>query len=103
MAGRITDVMHMVRRNKLVGMWAAERLALVGDNAKAYSDEFAKAAFDVQRNNILATIRRDFDAAGVVQTDDDIRAVMSRCWVEAVKRTRASDGSDGALLQIANG
>ena len=25
-----------VRRNKLVGMWAAEKLGLLGENAKAY-------------------------------------------------------------------
>ncbi len=59
------------------------------------------AALDVERSDILAIIRRDFDAAGVVQSDDDILAVMNVCWLEAGKRTKGSDGSDAALVQIA--
>ncbi|MDQ0560218.1 hypothetical protein QO004_002000 [Rhizobium mesoamericanum] len=97
-----TDVMRMVRRNKLVGMWAAEKLALVGDTAKAYSDDLAKAAMDVNRNDILAVIRRDFDAAGVVQSDEEIVAVMSRFWLEAAKHgAKSSNASDVAVVQIA--
>ncbi len=101
MASPGTDAMHLVRRNKLVGMWAAEKLSLVGESAKSYSDDLAKAALDAQRNDILATTRRDFDAAGVVQSDDDISAVMTRCWLEAVKKTGVSDASDGAMVRIA--
>ncbi|WP_028747790.1 ATPase inhibitor subunit zeta [Rhizobium mesoamericanum] len=96
-----TDVMRLVRRNKLVGMWAAKKLGLVGDNAKAYSDELAKGALNVERNDILAIIRRDFDAAGVVQADEDILAVMNLYWLEAGKKTKGSDASDAALVHIA--
>jgi len=91
----------MVRRNKLVGMWAAERLALAEESAKAYSDELARGAVDVKRNDILAIIRRDFDAAGVDQSNEDILAVMNVCWLEAGNQTETSDASDGALVQIA--
>ncbi|WP_245267926.1 ATPase inhibitor subunit zeta [Rhizobium sp. 42MFCr.1] len=93
--------MRMVRRNKLVGIWAAEKLALADENAKAYSDELARGAADVNRNDILAIIRRDFDAAGVDQSDDDILAIMNVCWLEAGSQTGTSDASDGALVQIA--
>jgi len=91
----------MVRRNKLVGMWAAEKLALADEKAKAYSDELARGAVDVKRNDILAIIRRDFDAAGVTQSNEDILAVMNLCWLEAGNQTETSDASDGALVQIA--
>ncbi|CCM75367.1 ATPase inhibitor subunit zeta [Rhizobium mesoamericanum] len=101
MASLRTDVMRMARRNKLVGMWAAEKLALVGDSAKAYSDDLAKAAFDVERNNVLETIRRDFEVAGVVQSDEEILAIINLSWLEAGKKTNQSDASDGALLHIA--
>ncbi|WP_348625972.1 ATPase inhibitor subunit zeta [Rhizobium sp. IBUN] len=46
MASLRIDVMRMVRRNKLVGMWAAEKLALAEENAKAYSDELARGAVE---------------------------------------------------------
>jgi hypothetical protein len=101
MAGPGAEMVRIVRRNKLVGFWAAEKLALAGENAKTYSDGLAMAALDVERSDILAIIRRDFDAAGVVQSDDDILAVMNVCWLEAGKRTKGSDGSDAALVQIA--
>lgn len=101
MASLRIDVMRMVRRNKLVGIWAAEKLALADENAKAYSDELARGAADVNRNDILAIIRRDFDAAGVDQSDEDILAVMNVCWLEAGNQTETSDASDGALVQIA--
>ncbi|KSV71529.1 hypothetical protein N185_04765 [Sinorhizobium sp. GW3] len=101
MAGPGAEMVRIVRRNKLVGFWAAEKLALAGENAKTYSDGLAMAALDVERSDILAIIRRDFDAAGVVQSDDDILAVMNVCWLEAGKRTKGSGGSDAALVQIA--
>jgi hypothetical protein len=101
MAGLRTDVMRIVRRNKLVGMWAAEKLSLLGENAKCYSDELARGAFDVERNDILAIIRRDFDAAGVVQSDDEILEIMTRSWLEAGKKAANSDASDAALVHIA--
>ncbi|UAX94700.1 DUF1476 domain-containing protein [Ensifer adhaerens] len=91
----------MVRRNKLVGFWAAEKLALAGENAKTYSDGLAMAAMDAERSNILVIIRRDFDAAGVILSDEDILAVMNVCWLEAGKQTKGADGSDAALVHIA--
>jgi hypothetical protein len=33
------DWKRVVRRNKLLGMWAAEKLGITGTNAEAYSDE----------------------------------------------------------------
>jgi hypothetical protein len=68
-------------------MWAAQKLA--------------RGAVDVKRNDILAIIRRDFDAAGVAQSDEDILAVMNVSWLEAGNQTETSDASDGALVQIA--
>lgn len=88
MAGLGVDMVRMVRRNKLVGFWAAEKLALAGENAKTYSDGLAMAAMDAERSNILVIIRRDFDAAGVILSDEDILAVMNVCWLEAGKQTK---------------
>ena len=96
------DVLKVVRRNKLVGVWAAEKLGLVGENAKAYSDDLGMSALDLKRSNVLSKIREDFSAAGVVQSDEQILRVMTQCWLDAGnQKARRADASDAALVQIA--
>ena len=38
------EMLRMVGRNKLVGIWAAEKLGLTGEDAKVYSDDLAMCA-----------------------------------------------------------
>ncbi|HEX4987195.1 MAG TPA: ATPase inhibitor subunit zeta [Candidatus Binatia bacterium] len=97
------EILRMVGRNKLVGIWAAEKLGLVGESAKAYSDDLAVGALDVKRSDVLSKIREDFAAAGVVQSDEQIRRVMNQCLLEAgsQEQTTRADATDAALLQIA--
>jgi hypothetical protein len=97
------EMLRMVGRNKLVGLWAAEKLGLVGDNAKAYSDDLAMGALDFERSDVLSKIRKDFAAGGVVQSDEQILHVMNQSWLEAGSQqgTTPTDASDAALLQIA--
>jgi hypothetical protein len=63
------DVKTTIRRNKLLGMWAAEKLGLVGGDAKAYADALAVGTIDPERSDVFSKIRKDFDSAGVVQSD----------------------------------
>lgn len=95
------DIFRMARRNRLVGMWAAEKLGLVGESAKSYANDLARGALDIERNDVLAILRKDFDGAGVVQSDEQILNVMSQSWLEAGKGTKGADSSDVALVQIA--
>ena len=97
------EMMKMVLRNKLVGMWAAEKLGLVGESAEAYSNELARGTLDLKRSDVLSKIRKDFSAAGVVQSDEQILDVMTKSQLEAgnLKRTIRADASvDAALVQI---
>jgi hypothetical protein len=93
----------MVRRNKLLGMWAADKLGLKGAEADAYSDDLAMDAVDPERNDVLKTIRKDFQAKGVVQSDEAILAVMNDSLLRAARqvKTRRRDGQDAAALMIA--
>lgn len=95
-----SDIWRMVRRNKLVGMWAAEKLGLVGEKATAYSNDLARGALDAERSDILSIIRRDFEAAGVTQSDEQILSIMSQSWLAAGTRAEGADASDVALVQI---
>lgn len=103
MNSRHEDLLRMVRRNKLVGIWAAKRLGLCDEIAKAYSDDLAMAALDLERSDVLGKIRADFDAAGVDHSDEQILCVMSQSWLDAAdkKQAKRADASDVALVQIA--
>ena len=97
------EMMKMVLRNKLVGMWAAEKLGLVGESAEAFSDDLARGTLDLKRSDVLGKIRTDFTTAGVVQSDEQILDVMTQSRLEAgnQEQTIRADASDAALVQIA--
>lgn len=103
MASLDQDVLRMVRRNKLLGMWAADKLGLTGESADAYSNDLAMGTLDLQRSDVQGKIRKDFSAAGVIQSDEEIRRVMDQFWLEASDQTQQKRGasSDAARVQIA--
>jgi hypothetical protein len=73
------------RRNKLLGLWAAEKLGLAGDAAQAYAREVIKADLaEPGDEDVFRKIRADFDAKGVEQSDHQIRRAMTDLMVEAV-------------------
>ena len=54
------------RRNKLLGLWAAEKLGLSGAGAEAYAKEVVVADFEeAGDDDVLRKVRKDFDAKGV--------------------------------------
>jgi hypothetical protein len=65
------------RRNKLLGLWAAEKLGKNGDDAAAYAKEVIRSDFhEPGDDDVFRKIRADFDAAGVEQSDHQIRRTM---------------------------
>ena len=96
----VDDWKQVVRRNKLLGMWAAEKLGMTGQKAEAYSNALAVDAVDPERSDMLSKIRKDFDAAGVVQSDEQIVQVMDDLMLEAGKLEPTAGGggpAEGAL------
>ena len=58
------------RRNKLVGLWAADKFGLTGAAAEAYAKEVVMADFEeAGDNDVFRKIRKDFDAKNVAQSD----------------------------------
>lgn len=65
------------RRNKLLGLWAADLMGLSGPDAEAYAKEVIKADFkEAGDEDVFRKIRGDFDAKGVDQSDHQIRREM---------------------------
>jgi hypothetical protein len=73
------------RRNKLVGLWAAGLLGKIGADADAYAKAVVAADFEkAGDSDVFAKIRRDFDAAGVQQSDHQIRRTMDEMMQTAM-------------------
>ena len=77
------------RRNKLLGLWAAELLGKSGDDAQEYAKEVIRADFEEAGDeDVFRKIRADFDAAGVEQSDHQIRRTMDELMQKAVDQIR---------------
>ena len=76
------------RRNRLLGLWAAEKLGLGGDAATAYSKEVVAAEFE-QAGGVLRKVMADFAAKGVVVTENAIRAKISELGAIAAAEVKA--------------
>lgn len=75
----------MARRNKMLGLWAAEKLGLSGPEADAYAKEVVMSDFEeAGDHDVFRKIRKDFDARGVNQSDHQIRRTMDELLTQAV-------------------
>jgi hypothetical protein len=99
----LDDMKRTIRRNKLLGMWAAKKLGLAGADAEAYSNALAVGTVDPERSDVFSKIRKDFEAAGVVQSDEQILHVMNELFLQAADQSPATQGggSDAAAVMIA--
>jgi hypothetical protein len=78
------------RRNKLLGLWAAEKLGLTGAAVDAYAKEVVAADFEeAGEEDVFRKLRKDFDAKGVNQSDHQIRRTMQELMATAVAQIRA--------------
>ena len=73
------------RRNKLVGLWAAEKLGMTGADAQTYAASIVSADLDKPNSDIVfSTLRRDFNEKGVAQSDHQIRRTMDEAMEKAI-------------------
>ncbi len=80
----------MARRNKMLGLWAAEKLGLTGAEAEAYAKEVVTADFEEQgEDDVFRKVRRDLDAKGVAQSDHQIRRTMDELLQRAIADIKA--------------
>lgn len=82
------------RRNKLLGLWAAEKLGLTGEDAENYAKSVVKADFEEPgEEDVFRKIRGDFDDKNVDQSDHQIRRTMDDLMDEAVTQIEAGPGN----------
>jgi hypothetical protein len=83
------------RRDKLLGLWAAQCLGLAGDEAQNYARLVLQS--DLEKpgvDDIVAKICNDFRKRGVAHDETRVRVELERCAAEAKKQlgSRASEG-----------
>jgi hypothetical protein len=79
------------RRNRLLGLWAADKLGLSGADAEAYAKEVVVSDLESPGDNdVFLKIRKDFDAMGVKQSDHQIRRTMEELLARAIDEVRTA-------------
>src|SRR5258707_15824358 len=77
------------RRNRLLGQWAAGLLGKSGADVDAYVKEVIAADMEqAGEEDVFRKIRKDFDAAGVAQSDHQIRRTMTELMETAIQQIR---------------
>ena len=78
------------RRNKLFGLWAAEKLGRSGADADSYAKEVVMADFEESGDDdVFRKVRKDFDAKGVAASDAEIRRAMVDLMGTAIEQIKA--------------
>ena len=75
------------RRDRLLGLWVAEKLGLSGPDAAAYAKEVVVA--QIEQHDVFAKIRKDLDLKGVKVSEDEIRRAMLELMGRAVAEIKA--------------
>jgi hypothetical protein len=80
----------MARRNRLLGLWAAEKLGISGDAANAYAKDVVAADFEQPGDgDVLHKVLTDLTAKGSAITEGDISAKMTELLAVAAAQVKA--------------
>ena len=78
------------RRNKLLGLWAADKMGITGDAAAEYAKEVVISDFEeAGDDDVFRKIRKDFDAKSVAISDHQIRREMEELMATAVEQVQS--------------
>ena len=75
------------RRNKLLGLWAADLMGITGDAANDYAKEVIKSDFEEAGDeDVFRKVRADFDAKNIDQSDHQLRRTMDEMMAKAIEQ-----------------
>jgi hypothetical protein len=76
------------RCNRLLGLWAAEKLGITGEAAVTYAREAVAGTFaSGGEKAVVARVANDLSANGI--TEDDIRRQMTELLAQAIAQVKA--------------
>jgi hypothetical protein len=78
------------RRNKLLGLWVAEKLGKRGAEADAYAKEVVTAEIDGRgATGVIGKVMGDLAANDVALNEEEIRARMAELMATAIAQVKA--------------
>jgi hypothetical protein len=78
------------RRNKLLGLWVAEKLGKSGPDADAYAKEVVMADFEeAGDDDVVRKVRKDLDEKKIAVNDQDIKKTMVDLMAQAIEQIKA--------------
>ncbi len=77
------------RRNKLLGLWVAEKLGMSGDEANAYAKEVVASDFEEAGDgDVVRKVMGDLAAKGVALTEAQLRVKMDELMAQAIAQAK---------------
>jgi hypothetical protein len=77
------------RRNKLLGLWAAEKLGKTGAEAEAYAREVIAADFEeAGDDDVFRKVHGDFVAGAIDQSEHQVRRTMDELMATAIEQIK---------------
>ena len=78
------------RRNRLLGMWVAEKLGKTGDDATAYAREVVASDFEEAGDgDVVRKVLGDLTAKGIALTEPELRVKMDELMATAILQVKA--------------
>ncbi len=78
------------RRNKLLGLWAAQKLGKQGAEAEAYAKSVVMADFEEAGDeDVIRKVRADLEVAGQTGIETQLRAAMEDLMARAIEDIKA--------------
>lgn len=76
----------LARRNRALGLWAAEKLGLTGAEAEAYAGSVVAADLEeAGEEDVYRKLKADFDAKGVDVSEHRLRRTMEELLTAAIE------------------
>jgi hypothetical protein len=80
----------VARRDKLLGLWIAERLGISGDAARAYAQTVVAADFEAAgKTDLMHKVIQDLEAKGIAITEQQIREKLEEFLAQAVAQLKS--------------
>ena len=79
----------VARRNRMLGMWAAEKLGKSGTDAQTYAKDVVVAEFDGGDAGVIAKVMGDLAALGVASSEDELRIKMDEWMARSIAEIKA--------------
>ena len=82
----------LARRNKYLGVWAAEKLGLSGSSVQEYCTEVVKSDLEEAGDmDVFRKVRKDFDDKSFAISDDELRQHMDQFLLQAKEEIIGKD------------